>query len=202
MRNAASHLKRADPVLRPLVERVGPCRIPQRRPDFSTLARAIVFQQLNGRAAQTIFDRLVAALPGGRLTPQAVLGLPQRKLRAAGLSAQKAAYLRDLAAQTAAGAIRFPRLAALPDDQVVAALTQVKGVGVWTAQMFLIFALRRPDVLAVGDYGVRAAAQKLYGLERLPTPGELEKLAEPWRPFRSAACWYLWRSKDLNLLIC
>ena len=153
MRNAASHLKRADPVLRPLVERVGPCRIPQRRPDFSTLARAIVFQQLNGRAAQTIFDRLVAALPGGRLTPQAVLGLPQRKLRAAGLSAQKAAYLRDLAAQTAAGAIRFPRLAALPDDQVVAALTQVKGVGVWTAQMFLIFALRRPDVLAVGITG-------------------------------------------------
>jgi len=196
-RKASRHLQDADPVLRRIIEEVGTCRIQYRRPDFSTLARAIVFQQLNGTAARTIYGRLEACLAKGRVTPRSVLQAPLPRLRAAGLSGRKAAYLRDLAEKASRGALRFGRLAALSDEEVIAALTQVKGVGVWTAHMFLIFALRRPDVLAVGDYGVRSAARKAYGLDRLPTPTELARLARPWRPYCSAACWYLWRSLEL-----
>ena len=194
MKHAIAHLKRSDPVLAHIIERVGPYRIEYREPDFSALARAIVFQQLNGRAAATIFSRTLAALGTRRITPRAVLRAPVRTLRAAGLSAAKAAYLRDLAEKTAAGAIRFTRFSDMSDDEVVAALTQVKGIGVWTAHMFLIFALRRPDVLAVGDYGIRAAVKKAYGLEELPKAAEMERIARPWRPYASVACWYLWRS--------
>jgi len=197
VRKATVHLKKADPVLASIIDRVGPCRIPYRDPGFTTVARAIVFQQLNGKAAGTIFDRFLALI-AGEPTPETVLKIPPRKLRAAGLSAQKATYLKDLAGKTASGALRFDRLPALSDQEVIAELTQVKGIGVWTAHMFLIFALRRPNVLATGDYGVRAAVRKAYGLEKLPSGGELEQMARPWRPWASVACWYLWRSLELR----
>ncbi len=198
MTRAVAHLSQADPLLRGIIERVGPCRIPRRPPEFSSVARAIVFQQLNGKAAARIFERLLQAV-GGRLTPQTVLRTPSRKLRAAGLSAQKASYMRDLASHTAQGKIRFRRMPKLSDQEVIEVLTQVKGIGVWTAQMFLLFALRRPDILATGDYGVRASIQKTYGLAQLPTPRQVEEIARPWRPYASAACWYLWRSVDLKI---
>lgn len=160
MRRGVAHLKKADPVLARIIERVGPCRIAYREPDFSTLARAIVFQQLNGKAATAIFERALLATGAARLTPRALLKTPSSKLRAAGLSLRKIEYLQDLAEKTVRRVIRFKRLSALSDQEVIAALTQVKGIGVWSAHMFLLFALRRPDILAVGDYGVRAAAKK------------------------------------------
>ena len=198
MKRAVAHLRKVDPVLARIIARVGPCRIEYRDPAFSTLARAIIFQQLNGKAAASIFRRTVEALGEGRLTPQAVLRAPTRRLRAAGLSARKIEYLRDLAENTASRVIRFGRLGQMSDEEVIATVTQVKGIGAWSAHMFLIFALRRPDVLAVGDYGVRAAVKKAYGLAGLPSPSELERIAQPWHPYCSVACWYLWRSLEFK----
>jgi DNA-3-methyladenine glycosylase II len=170
-----------------------------REPNFESLARAIVFQQLNGNAARTIWQRLVAAAGGEPLAPDAVLRLRMPALRRVGLSRQKATYLRELARHTAAGKLDFGAFPAMSDEDVIAALTQVKGIGLWTAHMFLIFALRRPDVLPTGDYGVRAAIKKLYRKRALPTPRDMEKLARNWRPYCSVACWYLWRSTDTRL---
>lgn len=196
MKNAAKHLSNADPVMRGIVERVGPLRIEYREPTFETLVRSIVFQQLSGTVARVILGRLHGALPDGRITPEAILKLRIPKMRKLGLSGAKTEYIRDLARQTREGAVRFEELPEAPDEDVIAALTQVKGIGVWTAQMFLIFALRRPDVLPVGDLGVRKAMQRAYSLEDLPKPGKMEELAVPWRPYCSAASWYLWRSLD------
>ncbi|MCC6368203.1 MAG: DNA-3-methyladenine glycosylase 2 family protein [Bryobacterales bacterium] len=196
MKNAAKHLSNADPVMRGIVERVGPLCIEYREPTFETLVRSIVFQQLSGTVARVILGRLHGALPDGRITPEAILKLRIPKMRKLGLSGAKTEYIRDLARQTREGAVRFEGLPEAPDEDVIAALTQVKGIGVWTAQMFLIFALRRPDVLPVGDLGVRKAMQRAYSLEDLPKPGKMEELAVPWRPYCSAASWYLWRSLD------
>lgn len=134
----------------------------------------------------------------GRVSPASILSLTEEEMRGAGLSSQKAKYIRDLAEKTAQKLIRFPRLVDLEDDHVIEQLTQVKGIGVWTAHMFLIFALRRPDVLPVGDLGVRSAIKRAYGLENLPTPAEMVEIAKPWRPWASVASWYLWRSIDGN----
>lgn len=195
MRRAILHLKRRDPILRDIIGRVGPYRIQYAEPDFETLARSIVFQQLSGSSARAIFARLKAATGAeARMTPGRLLALAPEALRGAGLSQQKARYLRDLAEKTRAGTLDLGELAGLPDAEVIARLTLVKGIGVWTAQMYLMFALRRPDVLAVGDLGIRTAVRTAYGLRRLPSPGRLEQLGEPWRPYRSVACWYLWRS--------
>lgn len=194
MKKALLHLKNADPVLRQIIERVGPYRIEYRDPAFSTLARAIVFQQLAGAAAARIFERFQALVDPHPLTAETVLRVHLRRLRSAGLSLQKATYLRDLAKKAASGAIPFHRLPDLPDQEVIQVLTQVKGVGVWTAHMFLIFALRRPDVLPTSDYGIRAAMKKAYSLPDLPKPAEMEALAQPWRPYASVASWYLWQS--------
>ena len=179
-----------------IIAKVGACRMTFRTADFHSLARSIVFQQLNGRAASTIFDRLTAAAGAEPLTPEAVLKIEVAALRAAGLSGQKASYIRDLAERTLSGEVDFAKLPALDDAGVVKHLTQVKGVGPWTAQMILIFALKRPDVLPTADYGIRAAMKVAYGLEDLPKPEEMEALAESWRPYRSVGCWYLWRSLD------
>ncbi len=195
MEHAVRHLKSADPVLAELIEQVGPCKLAYREPSFDTIARSIVFQQLSGKAARTIYDRLVAAC-GGRISPERIRKLRAPRLRKAGLSRQKISYLRDLAKRTAAGEIEFERLHAMPDDEVIEHLTRVKGIGVWSAHMFLIFALRREDVLPVGDLGVRAAIRKLYRKRSLPTPRQIEKIAAPWRPYCSIATWYLWRSFD------
>jgi len=201
MRQAINHLKQADPVLREIIERVGPYRIQHAEPDFETVARSIVFQQLSGSSARAIFGRLKEALGSGeRMVPESILSLSVADARSAGLSQQKTNYLRDLAEKTQTGVIDFARLPRFSDEQVIEHLTVVKGVGVWTAQMFLMFALRRPDVLATGDLGVRSAIRKAYRLRSHPAPARVEKLGTKWRPYRSIACWYLWRSLDTVLV--
>ena len=199
MRKAVNHLKKSDPVLRAIIERVGPCRMEFGAPEFSSVAEAIVYQQLNGKAAVTIFNRF-AALAGDPLTPEGILKLSDEQLRSVGLSKQKSAYLKDLSAKTAAGLLDFARLPELSDEEVIQHLTQVKGVGVWTAHMFLMFSLRRPNVLPTGDYGVQMAIKKHYKKRKLPKPDIMEKIAKPWVPYRSIACWYLWRSLDIKTL--
>ena len=213
MRKALNHLKKADPVLAALIESVGPYRIEYGDPQFHSVAEAIVYQQLNGKAAETIFGRF-AALAGDPLTPQGILKLTDEQMRGAGLSKQKSSYLKDLAAKTAEGLLDFSKLPHLSDEEVIGHLTQVKGIGVWTAHMFLMFSLRRPNILPIGDFGVRMAMHKHY-LDRqrgkrvvskrkrkikLPSPAQMEKIAKPWEPYRSVACWYLWRSLDLKTL--
>jgi DNA-3-methyladenine glycosylase II len=199
MRKAINHLKKCDPILRGIIERVGPCRMEFGPPEFHSLAEAIVYQQLNGKAAVTIFKRF-AALTGEPITPEGILKLSDEQLRSVGLSKQKSAYLKDLAAKTAAGLLDFSRLLEMPDAEVIQHLTQVKGVGVWTAQMFLMFTLRRPDVLPTGDYGVQAAIKKHYKKRQMPKANIMERIAKPWVPYRSIACWYLWRSLDIKTL--
>jgi len=196
MRKAINHLKKSDPVLRAIIERVGPFRMEFGPPEFATLAEAIVYQQLHGKAAATIFGRLKAAAKEDPLTPESILKLRPAKMRAIGLSKQKLTYIRELARMTRDGHIDFDHFPGLEDAAVIEKLTKVKGVGVWTVQMFLIFALRRLDVLPTGDLGVRAAIKKAYGLEELPKPAEMEKIAAAWRPYCSVASWYLWRSLD------
>jgi DNA-3-methyladenine glycosylase II len=199
MRKAVNHLKKCDPVLRAIIERVGPCRMEFGLPEFCSLAEAIVYQQLNGKAAVTIFKRF-AALAGEPLTPEGILKLSDAQLRSVGLSKQKSAYLKDLAAKTAAGLLDFARLPELTDEKVIEHLTQVKGVGVWTAHMFLMFSLRRPNVLPTGDYGVQVAIRKHYRKRKLPKPKDMEKIARAWEPYRSVACWYMWRSLDIKTI--
>jgi DNA-3-methyladenine glycosylase II len=197
MHKAILHLKKSDPVMRGIIERVGACRIEFGEPTFHSLAEAIVYQQLNGKAAVTIFKRFVDAA-GDPVTPAGILKLSIKQLRAVGLSKQKSSYLRDLATKTQAGLLNFVQLAELPDEDVIKHLTQVKGVGVWTAHMFLMFTLRRPDVLPTGDYGVQVAIKKHYRKRKLPKPKDMEKIAKAWSPYRSIACWYLWRSLDIK----
>lgn len=219
MRRAAVHLKKSDPVMRAIIERIGPCRMQFSSPEFHSLAEAIVYQQLNGKAAETIFNRF-AALAGQPVTPEGILKLSDEQMRGAGLSKQKSAYLKDLAAKTSSGLLDFARLPGLPDAEVVEHLTQVKGIGVWTAQMFLMFSLKRENVLPTGDFGVRMAMYKQYlDVQRnvraakrsaakkasqkkikLPTPEQMEQIAKRWEPYRSVACWYLWQSLDTKTL--
>jgi DNA-3-methyladenine glycosylase II len=199
MRKAINHLKKCDPVLRGIIERVGPFRMAYGEPQFASLAEAIVYQQLNGKAAETIFKRF-AALAGDPLTPEGILKLSDAQFRGVGLSKQKSAYLKDLAQKTAAGVLDFSRLPKLPDAEVIEHLTQVKGIGVWTAHMFLIFSLRRPNVLPTGDYGVQMALKRHYRKRKLPKPRDMEKIARAWEPYRSVACWYMWRSLDIKTL--
>jgi DNA-3-methyladenine glycosylase II len=222
MRNAVRHLKKADPVMRAIIERMGPCRMEFGPPEFHSLAEAIVYQQLNGKAAVTIFKRF-ATLAGEPLTPDGILKLTNEQMRSAGLSKQKTSYLKDLSEKTASRLVDFAKLPDLPDEEIIEHLTQVKGIGVWTAQMFLMFTLKRPNVLPTGDFGVRMAMYKHY-LEvqrakapakkgpkksakkgrprkiKLPTPEQMEKIAKCWEPYRSVACWYLWRSLDVKTL--
>jgi len=195
MRQAVRHLKKSDPVLAAIIERVGPYRLTFRDPTFETLVRSIAFQQLNGKAAKSIFERLVAAA-GGKLRPESILALTVERMRAVGLSRQKRSYIRDLAERTRSGEIDFARLPTMSDEEVIAHLTRVKGIGVWSAQMFLMFALRRPNILPTADYGLRAAIRKHYGKRTLPDHKQIVKLARSWHPYCSVACWYLWRSGE------
>ncbi|HEV2198204.1 MAG TPA: DNA-3-methyladenine glycosylase [Bryobacteraceae bacterium] len=196
MKKAIHHLKKSDPVLASIIERVGPYAMQYREPVFQTLVRSIVYQQLNGKAALTILNRLLEAGKVQPLTPEAILKLRPQRMRKLGLSQQKTTYIRGLARMTRDGEIRFESLGDLEDAAVIEQLTRVKGVGVWTVHMFLMFALRRPDVLPVGDLGVRMAVKKAYGLAELPAPAEMEKIAAGWKPWRSVASWYLWRSLE------
>jgi DNA-3-methyladenine glycosylase II len=200
MLHATKHLSSSDPVLAAIIERCGPCNISYREPGFSTLVRSIVYQQLSGKAALTILNRLIAAA-GGDLTPQSILKLTPQKMRACGLSKQKLTYIRDLAKKSKAGKIDWAALPKMSDDEIIETLTQVKGVGVWTVHMFLIFALKRENVLPVGDLGVRAAIKRAYktrGTKKDPYPKakQIEKLAKNWHPYCSIATWYLWRSLE------
>ena len=172
-----------------------------RDPTFGTLVRSIVYQQLSGKVASVILQRLIAAMPDGELTAQNILRLRPERMRKLGLSRAKTEYIRDLARRTAKGQLLFEGLHELEDDAVIEHLTQVKGVGVWTAHMFLMFALRRREVLPVGDLGVRSAIRRAYGLEALPTASEMEERAALWRPYCSVAAWYLWRSLEGNAQI-
>jgi len=197
MRKAINHLKKSDPVMRDIIERVGACRMEFGEPTFHSLAEAIVYQQLNGKAAVTIFKRFTDAA-GTPVTPKGILKLSEQQLRAVGLSKQKSSYLRDLATKTESGLLNFNKLQTMEEIDVIEHLTQVKGIGVWTAHMFLMFTLRRPDVLPTGDYGIQVAIKKHYRKRKLPKPKDMEKIAKAWSPYRSVACWYLWRSLDIK----
>ncbi len=195
MQEAIQHLRRADPILSGIIDRVGDYAIQFREPNFETLVRSIIYQQLSGRVASVIFGRVAAAV-GGRFTPEAILKLRPARMRSLGLSKQKTEYIRDLARQTRDRRVIFEELPELPDGDIIERLTQVKGIGVWTVHMFLIFALRRPDILPTGDLGIRNAIQRAYGLEAHPKPAEMESIAACWRPYCSVASWYLWRSLE------
>jgi len=197
MQEAIEHLRASDPVLSEIIDRVGEYRIQFRDPNFETLVRSIVYQQLSGRVASVIFGRLVKAA-GGTLTPEHILKLRPSRMRALGLSTQKTAYIRDLARHTRDRLLVFEELLGLPDADAIERLTRVKGIGEWTAHMFLMFALRRTDVLPVGDLGIRNAIRRAYGMEELPAVAEIEKMAVRWRPYCSVASWYLWRSLEGN----
>ncbi|MCI0416495.1 DNA-3-methyladenine glycosylase [bacterium] len=199
MRKAVLHLKANDPVIAGIIKRVGPLKPAYAEPTFESLTRAIVYQQLNGKAARTIYERFELAA-GGKVTPESVLSLTEEEMRKAGLSKQKLSYIRDLAAKTKNGEVNFEQLPGLKDEDVIEHLTRVKGIGVWSAQMFLMFALRRPNVLPTGDYGIRAAIQKAYRKRTLPGPDQMIKLARKWEPYRTLACYYLWRSLDVTIL--
>jgi DNA-3-methyladenine glycosylase II len=199
MRSAVRYLKKADPILAAIIEQVGPCRMQYGPPEFHSLAEAIVYQQLNGKAAVTIFKRFTD-LTGDPVTPQGILKLTDAQLRAVGLSKQKSSYLKDMAEKASRGDLDFSRLPEMTDDEVIQHLTQVKGVGVWTAHMFLMFTLRRPDILPTGDYGIQVAMKKHYKKRKLPKPEQMMKIARQWEPYRSIACWYLWKSLDVKTL--
>ncbi|MBD0283281.1 MAG: DNA-3-methyladenine glycosylase 2 family protein [Thermoleophilaceae bacterium] len=200
--SALRALRRADPVMAGLIERYGdPDGVLARRgrrpgDAYGALVRSIVGQQLSSKAARSIYERLVERFDGHTPTPRQLLETDPEEIRAVGLSRAKVAFLRDLAEHVEDGELDLEHLAELPDDEVLEQLTRVKGLGPWTVDMFLIFHLGRPDVLPVGDQGIRRAVQIAYGLELLPDAAELERIAQPWRPHRSLACLYLWRSLD------
>lgn len=199
LREAELALSGRDPVMRELIARYGPCQIRPHSRYFETLVGSIVSQQLSTRAADTIFRRFRALYSAGRFpAATTILETPAETLRGVGLSFQKISYIRDLAERHARGALKLRRLASLPDDEVIAILTEVRGIGHWTAQMFLIFSLGRLDVYPVGDLGIRKAIRDRFDLTDLPTVAEMHEIAEAnrWAPWRSVVSWYLWRSLD------
>ncbi len=199
---AVEHLRAADPVLKALIEEVGPDGLGDRRAGrphdhYGALVRSIVGQQLSTKAARSIYNRLTERFGGRTPTPAEVLADDPDELKAAaGLSRAKVSFLRSLAQHVVDGSLELERLEELPDEEVIAELIAVRGLGVWSAHMFLMFHLQRPDVLAVGDLGIRKAVQVRYGLDELPAPQQLSEIAEPWRPYRTLACLFLWRSLD------
>ena len=203
-RAAVRHLKRVDPVMRRIIERIGPCRMGDRlQPNrFRALVEAIIYQQLAWQAARTIAGRFCALYGGDGFNPRGkfptakqILSTPTRRLRAVGLSRQKIAYIRDIAARSANGDLPLARLGRMSDAAVMECLTEVKGIGRWTAEMFLIFSLGHPDVLPVDDLGVQHAMRMAYGLRKLPSAEKMNQIGERWRPHRTVATWYLWRSR-------
>src|ERR1700726_1552886 len=193
--DAVAHLKRVDPILGDVIDRAGPYAIRPRPERFHSLVQAIIFQQLAGPAAQTIFDRFVKAVGGKRFpTPALLLAASDEVLRGAGLSRGKMSYIRDLATHVNNRTLNFHRPSRMTDDEIIADLTRVRGIGRWTAEMFLMFNLHRPDVLPVDDLGVRNAVARVYAMSSPPPPKELREFGERWRPYRSVAAWYLWQS--------
>jgi len=196
---AAAHLSKVDPVLAPIIARTGPCTIRPHRQYYQELVDAIISQQLSVKAARSIEARFKALFGSEDFpAPAAILTKTEDELRTAGLSGAKARYVRDLALAVVDGKLKFDHLDALSNDEVAAELTAVKGIGQWTAHMFLMFCMGRLDVLATGDLGIRNGIRKLYGLDHSPTPEEIEQIAAKnrWHPYESAACWYVWQSLD------
>ena len=191
-------LMRRDPVLAALMKRHGPCGLAaaQRADHLTALVRAITFQQLSTKAASTIYGRLAALMPDGRPDASVLMSLTDEQYRSVGMSRQKMAYLRDLAERVLGGTLDLDALDRFSDDDVAVALSKVKGIGRWSADMFLMFRLHRPDVFPVGDLGIVTAIRKSYRLRKAPTADRMRRIAEAWRPYRSVACWYLWRSLD------
>ncbi len=199
---AVAHLSRVDRGMDRLIQRVGPLELPVRRSRsvFEYLVRSIVYQQLSGKAAATIHARLLALFANRRIDPERLLRMPDKRLRSAGLSRSKCLALRDLATRAHLREIPTTRqLKQLADKEIIDRLTQIRGIGPWTVQMLLIFYLGRPDVLPIGDLGVRKGYQQLRGFKILPDPDKLERAGRRWRPYRSVATWYLWRGLDIVL---
>jgi DNA-3-methyladenine glycosylase II len=198
IRKAVLHLKKADPVMARLIADIGPCRYDVKNfgTHFDALCRSIIYQQLSTKAAGTIHGRFLDLFPDRQPSPDALLALPEETLRAVGLSRQKLNYLRDLAARVHRNELPLEHLDELPDQEIIDYLVQVKGIGVWTAQMFLMFRLGRLDVLPDLDLGIRNAIKKAYRVRGVPTAKRIAKIGAPWRPYASVACWYLWRSLD------
>jgi DNA-3-methyladenine glycosylase II len=194
---ARRHLSRRDPVLRRLIATVGPCTLRPEPDGFHSLVRAIIAQMISTKAAHSIFAKLKASLGRKKLTPAAILALDEAALRGVGLSGTKARGLLDLAGRVRSGALPLARFPQLSDDEVIEHLVAVRGIGRWTAEMFLIFSLGRLDVWAVDDFGLRAGVQAHFGLDGLPDRATMRAVAEPWRPYRSVASWYLWRWRDV-----
>ena len=193
---AVRHLRRVDPHLRAIIDRVGPCRLEPYPDRFAALVRSIVSQQISTKAAASINARLLA-IGGDSHHPARLIELGEDRLRTVGLSAAKARYVLNLADAVASGRVPLDDFDESWDDQAITeTLTAVKGIGVWTAHMFLIFALNRPDVLPTGDLGVRVGLRDRHGLADVPKPGDCHALAETWRPYRSIASWYLWKGND------
>ena len=197
-RAALSHLRRADPILGGIIARVRAAPPAPRRTGthYEALVRAIVFQQLSGKAAGTIHRRFCALYPRRRPRAELVLATSDDSLRSVGLSRQKIGYLRDLSARVASGSLPLAHLGRLPDDEIIEHLIQVKGIGRWTVQMFLMFRLGRPDVLPELDLGIQTALQRAHGLKKRPTPKDVLRLGAKWRPHATTACWYMWRSLE------
>jgi DNA-3-methyladenine glycosylase II len=198
LRKAVTHLKRSDPTMAAIVARVGPCRYQVRHEGthFEALCRSIMYQQVTGAAAATIIRRMHEIYGGRAPLPTELLATSDEKLRAAGVSRQKLSYMRDLATHVVNGSLPFDALASHPDDEVLSLLVQVKGIGRWTAQMFLIFRLGRLDVLPELDLGIRKAVQVAYRMRKLPDAKRLHRVGAAWAPYRTIASWYLWRSLD------
>jgi DNA-3-methyladenine glycosylase II len=198
VRRAVAHLKSADPVMARIIETVGPCRFKPRSEGthYEALFRSILYQQLAGAAALAIHRRVQAVFGGRDPAPEELLGTPDEVLRAAGLSRQKLAYLRDLSTRMLSGDVDLSDVTTMPNDAIVASLTRVKGIGRWTAEMFLMFRLGRPDILPDLDLGVRNAIKRAYRLRKLPTAERVHRIGAPWAPYRTVATWYLWRSVD------
>jgi len=194
---AARHFRKVDPVIHGVFKQVGPCTLKPQRDRFGMLVRSIISQQISTSAARSIRAKLEALIAPEKVRPEVLSRLTFEQLRSAGLSSQKATYLHDLAAKAADGTVQLKMIGRRKDEEVIEELIQVKGIGRWTAQMFLIFSLGRPDVFPPDDLGIKVALRNLYGLAELPTKAEAHALAAPWTPHSTFATWYLWRSLDL-----
>lgn len=194
---AARHFRKADPIIHGVYKKVGPCTLKPQRDRFGMLVRSIISQQISTSAARSIRAKLEALIAPEKVSPEVLSRLTFEQLCSAGLSSQKATYLHDLAAKAADGTVQLKTMGHKGDEEIIAELIQVKGIGRWTAQMFLIFSLGRPDVFPPDDLGIKVALRNLYGLAELPTKAEAHALAAPWTPHSTFATWYLWRSLDL-----
>lgn len=199
---ALQHLRKQDRVLAAIIKRVGPCPLAPRRgiQPWQALTRSVAYQQLNGTAATTIFNRFLALFPDTKFpTPEQIVAMPDEKLRSAGLSRAKTAAIKDIAAKTIAGVVPDrQQIRKLSDTEIIERLTIIRGVGPWTVEMLLMFTLGRPDVLPATDYGVRSGFALVYGLKKLPAPKDILAHGERWRPHRSVASWYMWQAIDLS----